>query len=243
MTEGNDELGSRGMLATADTSARPSIAAAWVKNNALAAAIAGIAALAIYGVRQATGVADAEGGSLAALALLFGVAIVLSAFTGIAYGVLTGAVLQRILPMLPVEAWIAMNTAMAVVGGVLSEIGLLSSAGTPASDDVSIVGMLLVGGILGAVVGGTIGGLQAVVLRKVALGTLAWVTWSAIAFIVAMLLVVITSKLWETGGGFAGELVNQVVAFLGYVIGSVVMLPALRRLRDPLLSAAGPHFS
>jgi hypothetical protein len=243
MPEGNDDLGSRGMLGTADTSARPSIAAAWVKNNTLAAGISGIASLAIYGVRQATGVADAEAGSLAPLALLFGVAIILSAFAGIAYGVLTGAVLQRILPMLPVKAWIAMNTAMAVAAGVLSEIGLLLLSGTPASDDTSIAETLLVGVIMGSVLGGAIGALQAVVLRKVSLGTSAWVTWSVVAFILAVILVAVSGKLWETGGGFAGELANQVVAFLGYVIVSVVMLPALRRLRDPLLSAAGPHFS
>jgi hypothetical protein len=231
------------MLATADTPARPSIAAAWIKNNLLAAAISGIASLAIYGVRQATGVADPEGGSLAALALLFGVAIILSAFAGIAYGVLTGAVLQRILPMLPVSAWIGMNTAMAVAAGVLSEIGLMLLPATPASDDASIAEMLLVGVIMGAVLGGAIGALQAVVLRKVALGTSDWITWSVVGFILAVLFVAVSGKLWETGGGFAGELVNQAVAFLGYVIVSVVMLPALRRLRDPLLSTAGPHFS
>ena len=64
-----------------------------------------------------------------------------------------------------------------------------------------------------------------------------------VAFIVAVLLIAGSGKLWETGGGFAGELATQAVAFLAYVIISVVMLPALRRLRDPLLSAAGPHFT
>jgi hypothetical protein len=57
-----------------------------------------------------------------------------------------------------------------------------------------------------------------------------------------VLLVAGSGKLWETGGGFAGELANQAVAFVAYVIVSVVMLPALRRLRDPL-STAGQHFN
>ena len=90
--------------------------------------------------------------------------------------------------------------------------------------------------------GAAIGGLQALVLRKAALGTSAWVAWSVVAFVVAVLLVASSGKLWETGGGFAGELATQAVALLGYAIVSVVMLPALRRLRDPL-STAGQHFT
>jgi hypothetical protein len=231
-----------GMTATVDTSPAPSIAAAWVKNNVLAAAVSVVASLVIYSVRYATGVADASAG-FAAVAILFIVAIVLSAFAGIAYGVLTGAVLQRIVPMLPVKSWIALNAGMAVVAAVLSEILLILLSGAPKDDDASLGETLLVGLIMGGILGAAIGGLQAMVLRKAALGVSAWVAWSAVAFAVALLLVAGSGKLWETGGGLAGELATQTVAFLAYVIISVVMLPALRRLRDPLLSAAGPHFS
>lgn len=232
-----------GMPATADTPPAPSIATAWVKNNVLAAVVSGTASLAIYGVRNAAGVAGGEPG-LAGITILFVVAIVLSAFTGIAYGVLTGAVLQRIVPLLPVKSWIALNTGMAVAAAVLSEIGLILLPSTPATDDSSLGEVLLVGLIAGAVLGAAIGWLQALVLRKAALGASAWIAWSVVAFVVAVVLVAGSGKLWETGSsGFAGELANQAVAFLAYVIMSVVMLPALRRLRDPLLSAAGPHFS
>lgn len=220
----------------------PSIAVAWVKNNTLAAVISAIASLAIYGVRHATGIADAEAGDLAAIVILFGVAIILSALAGAAYGVLTGAVLQRIVPMLPVKPWIAVNAGMAVVAAVLSEISLILLPGTPAGDDVSLEEILVAGLVVGGILGVVIGALQAQVLRQAALGASAWVAWSVVAFIVAVLLVAGSGKLWETGGGFAGELANQAVAFLAYVIISVVMLPALRRLRDPL-STAGQHFS
>src|SRR5215510_10966699 len=123
-----------GMTAVSDTPTAPAIAAAWVKNNALAAAVSGVASLAIYGMRQATGVAGADAG-LAGVALLFAVAIVLSAFAGIAYGVLTGAVLQRIVPMLPVRPWIGLNAAMAVLASVTSEISLMLSPGASTTDD------------------------------------------------------------------------------------------------------------
>jgi hypothetical protein len=232
-----------GMPATADKPPAPSIATAWVKNNVLAAAVSGAASLAIYGVRHVAGVAGAEPG-LAGIAILFVVAIVLSAIAGIAYGVLTGAVLQRIVPLLPVKSWIGVNAGMAVAAAVLSEIGLILLPGTPATDESSMGEVLMVGLIVGAVLGAAIGGLQALVLRKAALGASEWIVWSVIAFIVAVVIVAGSGKLWETGGGgFAGELVNQAVAFLAYAMTSVVMLPALRRLRDPLLAAAGPHFS
>jgi hypothetical protein len=230
------------MTATIDTPPAPSIAAAWVKNNVLAAAVSVVASLVVYGVRHGSGVADGSAG-FAAVTILFAVTIVLSAFAGIAYGVLTGAVLQRIVPMLPVKSWIALNAGMAVVAAVLSEILLMLLPGAPSDDDASLGETLVVGLIMGGILGAAIGGLQAVVLRKAALGVSAWVAWSAVGFAMALLLVAAGGKVWETGGGFTGELATQTVAFLAYVIISVVMLPALRRLRDPLLSAAGPHFS
>jgi hypothetical protein len=220
----------------------PSIAVAWVKNNTLAAVISAIASLAIYGARHATGIADAEAGYLAAIVILFAVATILSALAGAAYGVLTGAVLQRIAPLLPVKPWIAVNAGMAVVAAVLSEISLILLPGTPAGDDASLEEILVAGLVVGGILGVAIGALQAQVLRQAALGASAWVAWSVVAFIVAVLLVAGSGKLWETGGGFAGELANQAVAFVAYVIISVVMLPALRRLRDPL-STAGAHFT
>jgi hypothetical protein len=230
------------MPATVDTPFPSSIATAWVKNNVIAAVISAASSLAIYGARHATGAAGTDAG-FAAIVILLAVAIVLSALAGIAYGVLTGAVLQRIVPMLPVKSWITVNAGIAVAAAALSEIGLIALPSAPADDDASLMETLLVGVILGGVLGAAIGGLQAFVLRRAALGASAWVTWSVVAFIVAVLLIAGSAKLWETGDGFAGELATQAVAFLAYVVMSFVMLPALLRLRDPLLSAASPHFS
>ncbi len=187
------------MPGTAETSTVPSISAAWIKNNILAAVVSAAASLAIYGVRHATGVAGADAG-FAGIAILLGVATILSALAGIAYGVLTGAVLQRMVPMLPVKSWIAVNAGMAVVAAVLSEISLMFPSDTPADDDVSIEDILLVGLILGGFLGAAIGGLQALVLRRAALGTSAWVAWSVVAFIVAVLLVAGSARAMGAGG-------------------------------------------
>ena len=51
------------------------------------------------------------------------------------------------------------------------------------------------------------------------------------------------ASLLGRGDGLAGELANQALVFLAAVIISVVMLPALGRLRDRMLSRAGSYFS
>jgi hypothetical protein len=231
------------MPATADARVTPAIAAYWVKNSILAALISAAVSLCVYGMRHATGVADADAG-FGAILIFYATATVLWAFSGSADGLLTGAVLQRLVPLLPARIWIGLHASIAVVVGVGSELGLVNSSGdTKGTDDVSTGEMLLVGFILGAVIGAVVGGLQALVLRKVAFGTGAWMAWSTLAFAIAVSFFAGSASLWDTGSGLAGELANQAVAFFAAVIISLVMLPALRSLRDPLLSRAGGHFT
>jgi hypothetical protein len=103
--------------------------------------------------------------------------------------------------------------------------------------------MLVSGFILGAVLGAAGGGLQALVLRRAALGVGAWTAWSTAAFAIAFSFFAGSTHLLDAGGGLAGELANQVLAFLTEVIAAVVMVQAVRGLRDPVLSRAGQHFS
>jgi hypothetical protein len=231
------------MPATVDAHAMPSIPVHWVKNCILAAVISSAVSLCIHGVRLATGAADADAG-LGAVVFLYAIATILWAFSGSADGLLTGAVLQRVLPSLPARIWIGLHASIAVVVGVASELAFMSSPGdTKGTDDASMGEMLLVGFILGAVIGAVVGGLQALVLRKAAFDTQAWIAWSTVAFGIAMSFVSGSASLWGRGGGLADELVNQALVFLAAVIIALVMLPALGRLRDPLLSRAGRHFT
>src|SRR5215813_7416179 len=102
----------------------PTIAALWIKNNILAALISAAVSLCIYGVRQATGAADGDAGP-GGLVLLYAVTAILWAFAGSADGLLTGAVLQRIIPLLPARTWIGLHIVLAVTIGMWSEFALM----------------------------------------------------------------------------------------------------------------------
>jgi hypothetical protein len=231
------------MPASADTRAMPPIAVHWVKNNILSAVISAVVSLCIYGLRQATGAADADAG-VGAIIFLYAAAAALWAFSGSAEGLLTGAVLQRVVPLLPAMTWIGLNAAMTVVVGVGNELAFVVASGDArAADDGSIGELLVVGLIAGAAIGAVVGGLQALVLRKAALGTGAWIACASAAFAIVLCVFTIVGRLWDTGGGLAGELANEAVSLLAAAITALVMLPALRRLRDPRLSMAGRYFS
>jgi hypothetical protein len=227
-----------------DAHAMPSIAAHWIKNNVVAAIIFRAASLVIYGISQAAGAEDAR--SDAAVVLLYLADIASWVLAGIAYGVLTGAVLQRIVPHLPVRAWIAMQGVLAgimAVDGASGFTAALASVPASADDDGLFEAVLLFfAAFIGAIVGALGGGAEALVLRRAASGTLAWIGWSAVAYAIILVLLTGSARLGDTGTGFTGELTRQALAFLGALIGAVVMLPALRRLKDPLLSKAGAHF-
>jgi hypothetical protein len=233
------------MSAAAGTRVPPSLAVHWVKNNILAAFVSAAGSVCIYGIRLETGGIYTEIGR-EAFAVLLVCAIVLWTFAGAIGGFLTGAVLQRIAPSLPVRTWIALHVVLAVLAGLGSELAaMLSHFGRIRARgvaDVSTGDMLLAGFVVGAVVGVAVGGLQAVVLRKAALGTAAWFAWSIVAFAIGVSLFG-NANLWETGGGFAGELTQEAVVFLRDVIISLIMLPALQRLRNRMLSAAGQLFA
>jgi hypothetical protein len=155
-------------------------------------------------------------------------------------------VLRRIVPSLPASTWIALHAVLAVLGGLRSEmsamvsrLGRLAAGGVT---DVSTGEILLAGCLVGAVVGVAVGGLQALVLRKAALGTGAWFAWSIVAFAIGVSLFG-NENLWQTGGGLGGELTKDAIVLLRDVTISLLMLPALRRLGNRLLSTASHHFA
>src|SRR5262245_48253411 len=144
--------------------ASPSIALHWVKNNVIAAVLSSVISLVLFGLRQATGAADADAG-LVATAVVYFAAICLWSFYGAASGVLTGAVLQRIVPRLPVWTWIALHLAGAVLIGVANEFTQANGVrDKPPTDDETVLGLLLLGALMGAMLGALSGALEALVL-------------------------------------------------------------------------------
>jgi hypothetical protein len=230
------------MSATADPRALPLIAVHWVRNNVLAAAIFGAASLAIFGLGQALGVADADSGLGAAVFSIM--VIVLWALAGAANGVLSGAVLQRVVPMLPVWTWIALQVAIAVLVSIGIAVNYTAAAGgAPRADDLPMGATLLWGFIAGGFLGGLVGGLEALVLRKVALGSGNWIAWSAAAHGLGLSLVAGGGASWNFGQDFFGELAATALWLVAAAIGALVMLPALQGLKSRMLSAAGQHFT
>jgi len=229
--------------ATTDLHPLPSVAAYWVKNNVLAAILAGIMSVCVYGVRQMTGAADGSAGS-GAIAVLQVAAIVIWGLWGAASGVLTGAVLQRIIPRLPVWAWIALHAAGAAIVGVGLEMLLLSVPRDPGGvDDTSLFATLLLGLVTGAILGAVTGAAEALVLRRVATGTAIWVACSALGYAASWSFLVVSSNLLGLGTDFASELASDVLGVIGTFLMALIMLPALKRLRSAGLSAAARHFN
>ena len=221
----------------------PSIAARWIKYNFVAALIFRIAELALYGVGEAIGADDAGSAAAAALYLAD---IACWALAGIAYGVLTGAVLQRIVPHLPARGWIALQAVLAGITALHGRSGFMAAlASVPVMGDDTVLfetALLLVSALVGAVLGALSGGAEALVLRRAASGTLAWIGWSAVAQAITMVLFIGTARLWERGSGFTEVLIGQAVTLLVAMIGVVIMLPALRRLKRSVAIEGGAAF-
>ena len=234
------------MPATADARATPSIAVHWIKNNILAAVISAVVSFALYGLRQLTGAAEA-GAGFGGIMVLYLVAIVLWAFVGAALAVLTGAVLQRIVPLLPVWTWIALHVAgLAVIGmgaEALQGFSVENASSARASADDSIMATLVVGAIAGAAFGAVSGALQALVLRRVALGTGAWIAWSAVGSGAGWSLIIACARLFDLGNDLPGEVASELLGLIGSVIMTLLMLPALQQLKSRGLSSAAQHFS
>jgi hypothetical protein len=215
---------------TPDASSSPTLAERWIKANIAAAIISGLASFGIYLVKNAAGAGDPEPGA-DALLILYIAAIVFSGFAGMAGGVLTGAVLQRIIRRLPVRTWIALHTMMSIGVGVAVEL-MDASRTEKASEAMTLdPGVLPSSIIFGAAIGAMVGGLEALVMRPVASGLGPWVKWSAVGYAAAWLLLVTGAALLGTGGGLSSELVNEALGFAAAVIVGLLTLPALSLLQ------------
>src|SRR5262249_51235628 len=147
------------MPATDDGGAQRVIAIKWIKNNILSAIIYSVISLFLDGLGYAIRGADAD--LFYAFSWVYYLAgIVLWTFAGIAEGVLTAAVLQRIVPFLPVRSWIALHAGIAAVlylgFGAIGSAGSGSAASAEADRGVIVVGLIMAA-VFGAIVGVAIG--------------------------------------------------------------------------------------
>jgi hypothetical protein len=218
------------MTVIPDASSSPTLAERWIKVNIAAAIIAGIASFTVYVIKHAAGAGLPEPGT-DALLILYVTAIPCYGFSGLAGGVLTGAVLQRIVRRLPVRTWVALHAMMSVFAGVAVEL-MDASRGDRVSEVASLdPGVLPSSIVFGAVMGAIAGGLEALVLYPVATGLGAWIKWSAFAYAGAWLLLVTGAALLQPGAGLSGEVINEALSFAAAVIIALLTLPALAALQ------------
>jgi hypothetical protein len=213
--------------------ALPPLAARWIKANAYAAIASVVASLLIFGLKRLLGI-DAKS-SAAMTAVFLVTAGTIYGMAGAAWGLYTGAVLQRITPMLPAHGWIALHAALAALALMLSELMLLAPVSEAAAETkpTEIADIVTFALALGGTVGALTGAVEALLLQKAARGLATWIIWSAVSFAVYVAIVTGIEGPRAASSGLATELGSQAIGFIASVISSVVMLPALRRL-EPL---------
>jgi hypothetical protein len=206
------------------------LSAHWVWANVIAAAVAVVLGLLVFGVRQLLGMPDPDAG-LGAAIVLFAAEIANAAIALAVYAVRTGEVLALKLPRFPMLTWIALHILIGVVLGIFVAISELGAAPTPAEvpERAMILGFAVGGVVAGAIVGALFGALQALVLRKVVREIGGWIQWSALAgtTLGAYALVLLLGS----EPAFGTEVLTQLISFGTSLVSGVLMLPALHHLQ------------
>jgi hypothetical protein len=214
-----------------------SLARDWVVANFIALLVIAACGLAGYFARTVLG-ADSlvRAGTMAAYMTI---ETVLAFVSFGAYANLTGRVLQRVLPRFPWRDWVAVHLAMGLVVGPCIAL-LMAEPGEPEPIDWSDTGLVVLiftaGPAVAALLGAAIGGLQAVVLKRVARGMLRWIGFSALS-VGMMLTAVLPVLLAMPQRTLGSEIIQEGALVVAGVLAAIVMLPALRRLQ-PVVGGA-----
>ena len=208
------------------------VAPAWIVANFVTMAVAGILMVLAFLLRGALGLSAGEGGP-AAKAILIAFEIVAGLIYMVLYARMRGAVLRRIVPDLPQGAWLVAHLAVGVVAG--AALGLLMLE--PDSDErirwatEEFLVILTLLSFCGVLLGAAFGGVQALVLRRVASGTFFWVGMSAVAMGVVAIVAIVLLPFEPAPPTLVSETVTALVSSFIAIIVAVIMLPALRRLQ------------
>ncbi len=198
----------------------------WIRNSALIGVVHVAAVVLLYFVRAVLPSDSDELGLIAAGYLLV---IAIGLLAGAAEGVLSGAVLQRIVRALPVRAWIALHAAVNAV--IFAITGPFSpSSRDVAADAAPISAVVLASVVLGGIVGALVGTFEALVLRNVAFGLPQWIAYSALAAGVAYGAIAVLGLGWDVGGP-GGALTQLILDPVLTVLQALILLPALWQLR------------
>jgi hypothetical protein len=214
--------------------ASPTIGAAWIRANLLGALANAAAQFAAYALSaHALSAATAIGTPHAASRLMaYVVAVTAIIALGYVFGAfLTARVLQQKLPAFRTWYWLTLFAVFGLVMGAVTAFSLPMSgapSGEPTAGEFAIVAALVAVAAY-AVMGAAVGAVQAIVLFHAARGLRAWIGYSALAGLTWMILYL--TVFYGPKTGLAQEIASVTSVFAIAVISSVIMLPALHRLR------------
>jgi hypothetical protein len=210
------------------------LARRWIVANVVAMVATAAVGLLGFGLRYSLDL-DSADAALSTKICYVTAEIIMTAASLAVYAQLAGTVLRKIVPAFPWRSWLAIHLVIGLVAGAATGVAAAGPGGDSEPIDWSDTGFLVfmfaVVPIGGAVLGAIIGGLQALILRRVAHGVGAWIAFSALATSVTLSIVVGAFPFSPLGSTFATEAVMQGVTVLAGVANAIMMLPALPRLR------------
>jgi hypothetical protein len=212
----------------------PSLGGKWIKANLLIAITfpltAGLLPFVLDRMIPET-VSNHTIGWINAALLFFVVAVNMAA-----YAILTGSVLSEKLPAFSRRAWIAAHLAFAAVFALIAKATFSPAPATGGArwttpdGQFDVLGFLILALVLLPVIGAILGGLQALVLRRAARGTLAWIAGFAISVSAIGVLREVVVNLVRFNSEPVTSLVTNGVTFAMVMVMAIVMLPAFNRL-------------
>jgi hypothetical protein len=90
---------------------------------------------------------------------------------------------------------------------------------------------VLLAAVLGAIVGAVLGGIQSLVWRRVARGSLVWIGMTALSGIVVVLIIAAATPFFPGLSRLGFAVILECVGAVGGIVSTLIMLPALRRLQ------------
>jgi hypothetical protein len=204
----------------------------WLKANVIGAVVNGVIGFAVFALARTLGVNEAGTGKI--LAGVFAILCVGGiSFGMMVFGYLVGVVLRQKLAAFPMRSWVSLYVGFGVVLGVYSAYAMMlpDPPTSDRNDNDLFVSVVIGAAILGAMLGGLSGSLQALLLGQAARGVGAWVAYSALAGTTLVILMPIA--MFGPQDVVLNEILVEGASFLVTVTGALIMLPAVLRL-EPL---------
>jgi hypothetical protein len=147
------------------------------------------------------------------------------------YAHLTGQVLRTNIPAFPQRAWTRLHLGIGLVIGFLGGLAMMNHTDVETMDRSEVAAVFAFMLVLGAIAGVVFGGLQALVLRRAAQGMGIWIGLWVLAAALVFPVAGCVEMLFPGPRALKHEFITAGMTVIVGIISSVIMLPAVRRLR------------